>query len=303
MHLRPLLVAAFVLASAPAFGDDAETLFREGRKALEAGDYAVACGKFAESQRLEPAPGTLLNLAGCEERAGKLVASAEHYRLAAAGFPKQDSRRAVAIDKATTLDKRLGHLVLHKKSLPDGARVRDGEALMTTFEVPVSVDPGTHAIVVEAEGRAPRAFETVVAEGATVEVELAAGAPKVAPPDRKPELALPVPPPPSKSPRSTSPRRTLGLVGAGVGAAALITGGVIGVVALGRGGTYRDHCDGQNMCDSEGFDAASDLRWMSPVSTVFVVGGAALLAGGLVLWLTAPKSAPSGAAFDPVYRF
>ncbi|NOU28880.1 MAG: hypothetical protein HOO96_13330, partial [Polyangiaceae bacterium] len=71
MHLRPLFALALVLIAAPAFRDDAETLFREGRKALEAGDYAVACAKFAESQRIEPAPGTLLNLAGCEERSGK----------------------------------------------------------------------------------------------------------------------------------------------------------------------------------------------------------------------------------------
>lgn len=303
MQLRPLLVVSLLLATSPALADDAETLFREGRKALEAGDYATACGKFAESQRLEPAPGTLLNLAGCEERSGKLVASAEHYRLAAAGFPKQDSRRSVAIDKATALDKRVGHLVLHKKDLPEGARVRNGDAPMTLFDAPIAVDPGTQAIVVEADGRAPASFATSVPEGATVEVSLSVGPPNVAvatEPQRPPSPRTK--PDPGDRP-SPSPRRTIGFVVADVGGVALVGGTIFGVWSLARAGTYRSHCDGQNVCDQDGFDAASDLKWMTPLSTVLVVGGAALVATGLVLYFTAPKSARATGRFDPVVRF
>src|ERR1041384_7022387 len=51
----------------------AETLFREGREAVKRADYAVACPKFQESQRLDPAIGTLLNLALCEESWGGLA--------------------------------------------------------------------------------------------------------------------------------------------------------------------------------------------------------------------------------------
>src|SRR5262249_55537702 len=45
----------------------AEALFRQGRQAMEAKDFATACPKFAESQRLDPAVGTLMNWATCEE--------------------------------------------------------------------------------------------------------------------------------------------------------------------------------------------------------------------------------------------
>ena len=86
--------AAFVALPTSAHAQDADKLFKEARRLVEAGDYAHACPMFAESERLEPAPGTLLNLADCEKNVGQLVSAQEHYRLAASGFPKNDPRRA-----------------------------------------------------------------------------------------------------------------------------------------------------------------------------------------------------------------
>ena len=45
----------------------ADLAFREGRALLTEGNYDAACPKLEESQRLDPALGTLVNLAVCYE--------------------------------------------------------------------------------------------------------------------------------------------------------------------------------------------------------------------------------------------
>ena len=49
----------------------AEQLFRDGRALIGQGKFDEACEKFAASQRLAPAIGTLLNLAVCREKQGR----------------------------------------------------------------------------------------------------------------------------------------------------------------------------------------------------------------------------------------
>lgn len=57
----------------------AQALFEEGRLLMVQDLYVKACPKFEESQRLDPAVGTLLNLAICEEKAKRKDRACAHY--------------------------------------------------------------------------------------------------------------------------------------------------------------------------------------------------------------------------------
>ena len=68
----------------------AEALFNQARDLMNAKQYGDACPKFAESQRLDPAPGTLLNLATCYERNGQIASAWVTYKEAATAARKAD---------------------------------------------------------------------------------------------------------------------------------------------------------------------------------------------------------------------
>ena len=119
MTFRLALVAtvAMTLSSAVAHAETpdpaaAETLFRQGRAWVEAGDYPHACTAFAESLRLDPAPGTLLNLADCEEHIGRLASARGHFLRVESVLPATDERRAIAHDRAGMLDARIPRLTI-----------------------------------------------------------------------------------------------------------------------------------------------------------------------------------------------
>src|SRR5450755_3617279 len=68
----------------------AEALFRDGRAAAQRGDWETACPKLRESQRLDPAAGTLLNLADCEEHRGKVATAWQLFRQVVDSLPAND---------------------------------------------------------------------------------------------------------------------------------------------------------------------------------------------------------------------
>src|SRR5262249_14521508 len=70
---------AEVVAHDPAA---AEALFRDGREALARGDLVTARTKLTASNRLDPATGTVLNLADVEARLGDNTNARRHFQEA-----------------------------------------------------------------------------------------------------------------------------------------------------------------------------------------------------------------------------
>lgn len=289
------LLAAAVLAQAPlAHAQDADKLFKSARKLVEAGDYTHACPMFAESERLEPAPGTLLNLADCEKNVGQLLSAQEHYRLAASGFPKNDPRRAFCAKKADDLDARIAHVTLRlAPGVPDGTVVKRDGVVFGDLGKSVPMDPRTTSIVVTAPGRVDHSYPLTIKDADSLDLTLQVGdveAPRVEVVRVEGNVTPPETPTPTTS---SSPLRPAGIVVASVGVVSLAAGVVTGLMALDRANTVKTHCNTTtNIClDQTGYDAAQDGRVLSPVSTVTFIVGGVLAAAGAVLFIVGGKHA------------
>lgn len=79
----------------------ADALFRAGKELLESGKVAEACAKLAESQRIDPRLGTLLNVAACHEQEGRTATAWSEFNEAAsqAAIAKQAERETFARGK------------------------------------------------------------------------------------------------------------------------------------------------------------------------------------------------------------
>jgi hypothetical protein len=252
----------------------AEALFREGRRLLAQGQVEAACPQFAESQRLEPAGGTLLNLALCHERIGRLATAWAEYReaLRVAQREAQPEREQIARERSAALAPQLPFLtiVLAAGAAEPGLAVElDGVALPApALGVATPVDPGPHRVVARRPGRAPYRVETRVAAAQRARVVV-------------PRLG-PAAPRPADAGRS---RRLAGLITGGAGLAALAVGSAFGVRAIARGRDAASHCPG-DVCDPQGVRLNDQARTSALVADVTLGVGLAAVVAGAYLWWT-----------------
>jgi hypothetical protein len=325
-----LLAAISVAASTPAQAQvqtpapggsnvAAEALFEDARNLVAAGNFADACPKFAESQRLGPSVSTLLNLANCWEKVGKTATAWATYREAAsaANAAGRKDYLATALKHADTLAPKLARLTLTVSQPVPGMQVkRDGVVVESAeWGSGIPVDTGSHSIEASAPGR--KAWQValdVAQDGAQAAVTVppleeapveATPAPAVASPAAASPGPLPVAPLGSEDTSAAgggTTQRTIAAVVAGVGVVGLGVATAFAVIAKSK---YDDSkANGQcpndpNICDPTGVSERNTARDDGNIATVaFSVGVAAIAAGG-VLWFTAPHGArPPGAALQ-----
>jgi hypothetical protein len=285
MRLRTTLtlvaVAVSAMGSRVARADThdpaaAEALFRDGRAAAQRGDWETACPKLRESQRLDPAAGTLLNLADCEEHRGKVATAWQLFRQVIDSLPANDERAPLASKRASALEKRLPHMTVQLAGpVPPGVKVTRNEVELSEASLgsALPVDPGAYTVTVTAPGRATTTASVTVVEAETTSVEVRAGAPT--------EGSL------GGEIKTSKSMRTAGWVMGGIGVAGLAVGGVAGILTLGKKSTVDDNCNADTkFCNSTGYDAAQSGKTLGLITTTGLVVGAVGVGVGAYLLLS-----------------
>jgi tetratricopeptide (TPR) repeat protein len=275
------LIALAAIAStrrAGAQAPSADALFQEGLKLFDAGKTHEACERFEASLRLDPALGTLQNLATCHEADGKTArAYAEFLDLADAAAKAgvgQKAREILGRQRAATLAKKLSkiELVLGTGANVTEIRIDDVPLDRARWTAPVPVDPGAHTVVFAAPGK--------VAKAQSIDVSATPGVVPLEVP------VLPnVPPPPPPPSKGMAPMRITGLAVGGVGALGIVLGSVFGGVTFAKKGAATPHCTGM-YCDQEGLSLENAAHAYAAASTAsFVIGLAAAGTGAfLYVW-------------------
>jgi hypothetical protein len=277
----------------------AERLFNEGNVLANSGNFASACPRYEESNRLDRAIGTEFNLADCYQNVGKtatalaLFRSVEETAKAAGKVERQNT----AHQRAEALDKLVARIRVTIPLDVPGLEVSCDDKPFERGDLgrPLPFDPGAHTVSATALARLPWRQSVQLVAGQTVEVavpELLAD----------PSVVTPV------LVRRGGTQRTVALVTGGVGLAGVAVGAAFGILAIGDHSTAHNLCGSPTSngppasgCSSTGVTDWSNAVTAGNVSTAgFIVGGVAL-AAGVTLFLTAPKgmSRESGLLLRP----
>lgn len=276
---------------------DVVSLFEEATAELKAGSYASACPKLERVvERIPAGIGAKLALGDCYLGAGRLASAQRAYvgAEAAAAAAGNSTRQGEARLKAEAVTPKLGRLLVElapEARAHDGFTVtRDGVPLSAAeFGIAVALDAGEHVVVASATGRLPRELRIAVIDGANAKVRIDALEPLPAT-----EAAVSEARPPSALPREEGlgTQEVTGIVLGVAGLAGLVTSGVFtGLASSALDDSNGLGCtEGANTCTTAvGFERREQALSLAHVATGTLVGGAALLAAGAVVFFTAPS--------------
>ena len=283
-----LLLSCICFATAShAEGDSkavAEGLFQEGRRLMAAKKPAEACPKFAESQRVDPSSGTLLNLASCYEQTDRIATAWATYReaLASAGAAGRADNVATAKTRSEALFPRLPYLVIKAPSPPPGLTLeRDGATLaLAVIDVPIPIDVGEHTVGATAPGKRPWSKRVVLErEGTTLVVEV----PTL---ENAPTTTVEAPPT-AAPPAPFVTQRRVGIALVGVGVIGVGVGAVFAATAKQKYDDSLTGCDAadKNLCNAGGKSRRDDARTAGNIATIAMAAGGAAIVGGVLVYV------------------
>jgi Tetratricopeptide repeat len=247
----------------------ADETFERGRAFMDKGDFANACAAFEQSLQLDFQFGTLYNLAGCDEKLGKIASALKAYRKIAHDDFNQ-ARRTSATDLIAKLQPRVATVTVTLAVRPPKLHVvLDATPIDDVLGTEIEIDLGAHTIKATASGQPDQVKSIHAKEGEQAQIALHFDAPRVVGPS-------PLEPGPAK-------RGLFGKITAISGGVVLVTGLVFGGIAL------HDWNHAQTIAGTDPSTANHDVhttRILGDVSTILVIVGAAATATGIYLWRT-----------------
>jgi hypothetical protein len=301
-------LGALLSAAAPSIAraDDvaarnlAEQMFSEGKKLMTEGKFDDACPKLAESQRLDPGGGTILNLAVCHESQGHFASAWSEFREAL-GLARTDGRRdreQLAQEHLTLVEPKVSHLTfaMEPKVSVSGMTIKlDGQALgQAAWSSPLPVDPGPHDIVVSAPGKLDEQVAMhvgAIADSKTVTIHALEDAPP-----QPGSVSLPENTPEAGGSDGSTGKRVAGFVVGGVGLVAVGVGSVFGVEALEKRHDSNASCSGSTCTTAAGVASNDDAKRFANFADVGIGVGIVGLVVGTYLVLTSGGAKPVPAA-------
>jgi hypothetical protein len=299
MRHRRLLSVAVVLshlcAVMPALADSAsdkalaQSLFDDGKKLMNEGKYAEACPKLAESQKLDPGGGTLLNLAVCHEKEGRIATAWAEFNDALSQAKKDGraEREAFAREHIAAIEPKLSKLEINvvpaTASVPGLTVKMDGGAIgKAAWGHGLPVDPGKHTLEATAPGKKPWNGEVEIgAEADKKSIEVPAL--EDAPAETKPTTTT------TTVDTGGSNQKTIGYIVGGAGIVALGVGAVFGISAFSKWSQRNDNCP-NDVCNAKAKELGDDARTAANIANVGVGVGLVAIGVGAYLIFTAPSA-------------
>ncbi|MBI2893521.1 MAG: PEGA domain-containing protein [Deltaproteobacteria bacterium] len=289
MAIVPAVAAAQPAREAPRPDQEEERAtarareeYERGRALFQSGQFGQALAAFQAAFEARQHPTVLLPIAECQERMGDLraaVATLQRYVVAApdaSDAPRVQERIAELRGRPAKL--RLA-------TSPPGASIRlDGQDTGQVTPAELEASPGTHSVELELEGHRATSEDVTVefAEVREMSVTLEEEPSETAPGSQ------------ARAGRGGGGRGPGGYMAAGFGAVALVTGSVLGVLALGA------QSDFEADPTEEGADRAERLALFSDIA--FGLAVAAGITAAVALFTGGDDSSEDDEASGPRLR-
>ena len=271
---------------------EARARFEEGIKLADSNDYERARVKFLQAYALEQRPSILINLAVCEQKTNRLLEAIDHAEQYLHN-PRPDPKRAEYVRQLLAeLSKSTGQI---KIIAPNGlAIVVDGAAKgKTPVDVEIHVMPGKHTVTI---GDKTNDVTCNAGETQTVKIEVTDGGTGSPPPTETTRTQW-MPPPVGAIVLAGIGIVGLG-VGIGLGAASSGQRSDLDTKAMATGGICGTMPTAPACADLK--SSRDGTQTTALISTVSYIAGGALIVGGVLWWMLAPRKVVERVPATPV---